>query len=79
MKTNFKFGRTYDKDKDDNKFFMWDINLPRVSAYANPRINNYCYKFKDETNGHYLTPPQKDLKTIKKFHYKGKYPKPRNL
>jgi hypothetical protein len=83
IKTNFKFGRPYDfKDFelfDPSKFNL--IDWPQISnrrrAYRSPSID-YCYEPKDSHNGYDQTPPQKDLRTIKKFHYKGKYPKPRN-
>lgn len=79
--TNFKFGRIYEK-KGYTLFEAFDLEIlgwPQIrrSAYVN-QIDRYCYEPEDETNGYDPTPPQKDLRGIKKFHYKGKYPKPRN-
>jgi hypothetical protein len=81
---NFKFGRKYNKP-DQNKYNWIELkNIPfrDFSDYFNrilPEVR--CMNYYTDNNkpqgfrGH--NGKQKELKNIKKFHHKGKYPKPR--
>lgn len=74
MRQNFKFGRTYDV----SKFILFDLEdydmaFLRPSAYYSPQGTSGTSGSSGD-NIH----PQKSLDGIKKYHFKGKFPRPRN-
>jgi hypothetical protein len=79
---NFKFGREYIKP-DQNKYNWIEMKRSDFSDYFDNHflpnlssINYYTDNNKPQGfRGH--KGKQKDLSNIKKFHHKGKYPRPR--